>query len=377
MPILKMRRTCIIKKQKIHQKNLKEKRNQGKKFKTLYFPGIGVCINLKNANMNCYRADHPGDSFDDRKFFTKSSECKATLGIGFWGVINVSIMQIKNILVELVFPDEDVHNHSLDEFSISASDTYPKLKAFIEKCVTNGMGHHNTFIQVRKYSREVLVPDIEKNIGMKIGLADTRFYPTRRTVYIYWVYASGGSIKACEDQKKILELLTKTVATDSSGIDLYYNFEAFDPHLLSKCYGITLDKTFEELLLSKDVVGNDIMRADAEPQLLPVLLDDYFDNTEEHLRPKKNSSAQQRYDTAVKLLISDCAKKNVRIKANLGTRQQTGAFYLFLQTQDMVDLYRHFGHDSIIFMDSGFRVNRNAFPITFVSVLDNFMNIFF
>ena len=39
----------------------------------------------------------------------------------------------------------------------------------------------------------------------------------------------------------------------------------------------------------------------------------------------------------------------------------------------MVELYRHFGHKSVVFMDSGFRVNRNAFPITFVSVLDNFM----
>ena len=39
----------------------------------------------------------------------------------------------------------------------------------------------------------------------------------------------------------------------------------------------------------------------------------------------------------------------------------------------MADFYRYFGHQSVIFMDSGFRVNRNAFPITFISVLDNFM----
>ena len=39
----------------------------------------------------------------------------------------------------------------------------------------------------------------------------------------------------------------------------------------------------------------------------------------------------------------------------------------------MADIFKHFGHGSIIFMDSGFRVNRNAFPITFISVLDNFM----
>ena len=39
----------------------------------------------------------------------------------------------------------------------------------------------------------------------------------------------------------------------------------------------------------------------------------------------------------------------------------------------MVELYKNFGHKSIIFMDSGFRVNRNAFPITFISILDNFL----
>ena len=138
-------------------------------------------------------------------------------------------------------------------------------------------------------------------------------------------------------------------------------------------YGIALDKTFEELLLSKENGPHDIMMEDVESQLLPVLPDDYFQNTEEHLRPKNDSTAQQRYDTAVKLLIRDCAKRNVRIRANIKTRQRTGAFYLFLQTKEMADLYRHFGHDSIVFMDSGFRVNRNAFPITFISILDNFM----
>ena len=39
----------------------------------------------------------------------------------------------------------------------------------------------------------------------------------------------------------------------------------------------------------------------------------------------------------------------------------------------MADLYRQFRHESVIFMDSGFRVNRNAFPITLISVLDNLM----
>ena len=129
--------------------------------------------------------------------------------------------------MEISFPDKEAHNHSLVEFSISASDTYPKLRAYIDNCVSNGMGHHNTFIQVMEYAREGLVPEIEKDIGKKIGLGDTRFYPTRRTVYVYWLYASGGSVKACDDQNKIKKLLTETV--EDVGDGLYYNFEAFDP----------------------------------------------------------------------------------------------------------------------------------------------------
>ena len=88
-------------------------------------------------------------------------------------------------MTEISFPLAEAHNHKLDEFSIRASDTYPKLKSFIEKCVSNGMGHHNTFIQVRKYARETLVPEIEKQIKKKISVSDTRFYPTRRSVYTY------------------------------------------------------------------------------------------------------------------------------------------------------------------------------------------------
>ena len=126
-------------------------------------------------------------------------------------------MKLSSIVIEVVFPDDSSHNHSLDEFSISASDTYPKLKAYIEKCVSNGMGYHNTFIQVRKYARDVLVPEIERKTGKKIGLGDTRFYPTKRTVYVYWIYAAGGSVKASEDQTKILELLNKTVEVEASG----------------------------------------------------------------------------------------------------------------------------------------------------------------
>ena len=235
------------------------------------------------------------------------------------------------------------------------------------------MGHHNTFIQVRKYAREELVPEIEKSIGKKIGLGDTRFFPTRRTVYVYWLYTAGGSVKACEDQNKIRELLTKTVESEACAEGFYFNFEAFDPKLLSKCYGITLDKTFEDLLLAEQVGVTEMILPDTESPVLPVLSDDYFDNVAEHLRPKKDSTAQKRYDTAVKLLIRDCAKRNVRVKTKIETRQRTGAFYLFLQKKEMADLFRQFGHNSIVFMDSGFRVNRNAFPITFVSVLDNFM----
>ena len=174
--------------------------------------------------------------------------------------------------MEILFPDKEVHNHSLDEFSISASDTYPKLRAYIDNCVSNGMSHHNTFIQVMKYAREELVPEIEKDMGKKIGLGDTRFYPTRRTVYVYWLYASGGSVKACEDQNKIKELLTQTVEHVEEG--LYYNFEAFDPLLLSKSYGITLDRTFEDLLLSEEARDKEMLLSDAVSQDLPVLPDE-------------------------------------------------------------------------------------------------------
>ena len=112
-------------------------------------------------------------------------------------------MKMESLVTEIEYPSKDKHNHTLDEFSVSASDTYPKLKAYIEKCVDHGMGHHNTFVQVRKFARETLVPSIENAIGKKIGSGDTRFFPTRRTVYIYWLNYAGGSVKACEDQGKI------------------------------------------------------------------------------------------------------------------------------------------------------------------------------
>ena len=138
-------------------------------------------------------------------------------------------MSIESLTVEIIFPDGEFHNHSLDEFSISACDTYPRLRSYTETCVSEGMGHHNTFIQVRQFAREVLVPEVEEAIGKKINIGDTRFYPTRGTVYTYWLYSAGGSVKACEDQSKIKELLTGIKEDSLLGKDIYYNYEPFDP----------------------------------------------------------------------------------------------------------------------------------------------------
>ena len=349
----------------------KDMERRNRKIKMYYFPGIGVCIKLKSARMICYRTRHSGDSVE-RKVFTKSSACKAILRIGYWGVLNPIKMKMYSLVTEIVYPGKDCHDHSLDEFSISASDTFPKLRAYIEKCVDSGMGHQNTFIQVRKFAKETLVPSIEQTIGKKISLDDTRFFPTKRTVYTYWLNYAGGSVKACEDQNKIRELLHETIP--AAGLEeLYYKFEPFDPRLLAKSYGIPLDKSFEGLLAGVEKSGNDFLFSDDSMQNVPILPDDFFDKVEPHLRPKKNATAQQRYDMAVKLLVRDSARQTVRAKANIDVSQRTGAFYLFLQTKMMANLYANFGHDSILFMDSGYRVNRNAFPITFVSILDNFM----
>ena len=298
------------------------------------------------------------------------------MNITFWGAVRVTDRKIKSIVVEMVYPADTVHNYSLDEFSISASDTYPKLKAYIEKCVNSGMGHHNTYIQVRKFARETLVPQIEREIRKKIGLTDTRFYPTRRTVYTYWMQYSGGSVKASEDQQKIKELLNDC-AKESAGQEPYFNYEPFDPRLLAQCYGLSLDQTFEELLLNDENREADFIFSDENSQAVPVLPYEFFENVEEHLCPRKGASAQQRYDQyhiAVKVLIRNCSRQTVRARACIkpGQPQPTGAFYLFLQTKEMTDFYTLFGHESILFMDSGFRVNRNANPITFIIVLDNF-----
>ena len=90
------------------------------------------------------------------------------------------------------------------------------------------------------------------------------------------------------------------------------------------------------------------------------------------MKPKEKSSINDRYDVAVKLLILK-SQKTKSGSANVKPGQNTGAFYLFIQTKGMANFFKYFGHESIIFMDSGYRVNRNAFPITFISILDNFM----
>ena len=62
---------------------IKTKGKVNARFKSFYFPGVGVCINLNNARMLCYRAFNPGDTIDERKLFTKSSDCGAHLDIKF------------------------------------------------------------------------------------------------------------------------------------------------------------------------------------------------------------------------------------------------------------------------------------------------------
>ena len=140
----------------------------------------------------------------------------------------------------------------------------------------------------------MLVPEVERAIGKKISTGDTRFYPTKRKVYTYWLYAAGGSVKACEDQAKIQELLTQIDASESLGKGMYYNFEAFDPRLLSQAYGISLDKTFEGLLQSKDNEFTHciVPETDSQVPVAPVLPDAYFANVDQHLRPRKDASAQ-------------------------------------------------------------------------------------
>ena len=156
-----------------------------KNSKMFYFSGIGLCVNLKNGRMLCYRGFRSDDNIESRRVFTKMTDCNAVLDIEFWGLVDISKLKIKSIAAEITFPKKETHKHSVDEFSISDSDTYLELRAYIERCVSNGMGHQNTFIQAMKFAREVLVPRTEKVIGAKINKSDTRFFPTRRTVYTY------------------------------------------------------------------------------------------------------------------------------------------------------------------------------------------------
>ena len=62
---------------------LKEKGIVNRLHRTFYYPGIGVCINLRNARMLCHRAFIAGHSINNRQFFTKSSDCESVLDIGF------------------------------------------------------------------------------------------------------------------------------------------------------------------------------------------------------------------------------------------------------------------------------------------------------
>ena len=57
-----------------------------------------------------------------------------------------------------------------------------------------------------------------------------------------------GSVKACEDQDKIRELLHDMSSAEAGFDDLYYKFEAFNLRLLAESYGIPPDKSFESLL---------------------------------------------------------------------------------------------------------------------------------
>ena len=53
--------------------------------------------------------------------------------------------------------------------------------------------------------------------------------------------------------------------------------------------------------------GRGIGISDPEANALPVLPDAFFDDVKEHFHPRKDATAQQRYDTAVKLLIRSCS----------------------------------------------------------------------
>ena len=321
--------------------------------------------------MICERSKRPGDTAQ-RKLFTKSSGCTASLNITFWGLVNNETNTLETVLTELTFPNKSLHNHTLDEFSISASNTFPKLKRFIRDCVDMGVGHVNTYIRTIEYAREKLVPQIEEETGMKISANDTRFFPTKRIVYIYWMKVSGGSVKSVEDQNKVKEFLAKVKEDKVCGDDFYYNYEPFDPKLLASSYGVDLDASFEKLLDTDFLASLDFSALGMDNDGKPFLPDTYFEGVAEHLLPSKESSFHVRYDQTIKLLIRKCKNKHTA-HSKLKPGQRTGMFYLFVQMKIMADFFINFGHKSIIFMDSGYRVNRNAFPITFISVLDNFM----
>ena len=145
-----------------------------------FFRGIGHCLKLRHCKMLCDRTRLTHDKIK-RKMFTKLTDCTAALHVTFWGVVDIEKHhEVTRVVTEIIFPHDDSHDHTLDVFSLSASNTYPKLRKFIEDCV-KGMGYVNTYIQTIKYARETLVPQVEIECSFIISNTDTRFCPTGRS----------------------------------------------------------------------------------------------------------------------------------------------------------------------------------------------------
>ena len=286
------------------EKKLESLRKLGRTCETVmyFYPGVGVCMRLRNCRMICGRATRPGDK-KKRKVFTKSSGCKAALYVTFWAVVETKSLQIERVVTELTFPLLNSHNHRLDVFSVSASNTSSKLKQFIEECVSNGLGHVNTYIRTMAYASDHLVPEVEETIGKKISPSDTRFFPTKRSVYTYWMRYSGGSVTAVKDQALIKEFLEKVKMDRTCGDDFYYHYEPFDPKQIANYMGINLDTSFENLLEKDCLASLDFGMLGLDDSGFPVLPDSYFEGVADHLKPRTDSSARERYDIAVKLLI--------------------------------------------------------------------------
>ena len=85
-------------------------------------------------------------------------------------------------------------------------------------------------------------------------------------------------MKASEDQNKIKQLLSDFSSDAKTGSDFYVRYEPFDPRILSSYYGVKLDKTFEELMLTEEVGGADVFLPEADSHVVPVLPNKYFQN---------------------------------------------------------------------------------------------------